>query len=120
MVAVYPLHVYASAQEATLSEYQKMVREEARTFNQDAGPQFDTDGEEHGGKSEKPNFAKWLDRTRKLFAHLDNLSKSWTRAEVEMVKQSSKNAVPYGNPKESAYFAFHKDLSLELKKIRKN
>ena len=102
-----------------MSDYQNMVREEAKQFYDDTIGKFEADSEEHGGKSDSPNLPKWLDRTRALFDRVDELSKNWTRADVEMVKSNSRNAVPYGDPKESAYFAFYKDLIHELKKLKK-
>ena len=101
------------------SEYQKMVHEEAKTFLKTVSPDYDGDDGEFGGKSDQPNFAKWLDRTRKLFERIDEVSKSWGRLEAQMVTQNSRNAVQFGSPKESAYFAYHKDVLQELKKLRK-
>ena len=43
----------------------------------------------------------------------------WSRSDIEMVKQNSRNAVTYGDPRESAYFAYYKDLLRELKKLQK-
>ena len=102
-----------------MSEYQKMVRNEAKTFYKSVQPTYADDDGEFGGKSEQPNLSKWLDRTRKLFEHLDSVSKSWGRADAEMINTESRNSVTYGNPKESAYFAFYKDILRELKKLRK-
>ena len=102
-----------------MSEYQKRVRQEAKDFFKKVHATFEKDSEEFGGKSESPNLPKWLDRTRRLFEHLDEESKSWNRAESEMINQSSRNSVPYGNPKESAYFAYYKDVVHELKKLTK-
>lgn len=102
-----------------MSDYQKMVQEEAKTFFDSVKKDFAGDKEEFGGASDAPNLSQWLDRTRKLFDHLDGVSKEWGRADAEMIRQSSRNSVPYGNPKESAYFAFHADLLRELKKIQK-
>lgn len=102
-----------------MNDYQKMVREEAQSFYEEAGPQFQEDAGEHGGRSEKPNLTLWLDRTRRLFDRLDVTCKNWGRAESTMVNQSSRNSVTFGDPKESAYFAFYKDVVAELKKLRK-
>lgn len=101
------------------SEYQKMVHEEAKTFLAKVSPDFDKDKEEFGGQADVPNFSKWLDRTRKLLERVDEISKDWGRLEAQMITQNSRNAVQFGSPKESAYFAYHKDLSQELKKLRK-
>lgn len=102
-----------------MGEYQKMVRDEAKTFYENVQSTYAEDDGEFGGKSEKQNLSKWLDRTRKLFEHLDQVSKSWSRVDAEMINSSSRNSVSYGNPKESAYFAYYKDILRELKKLRK-
>ena len=102
-----------------MSDYQKMVQEEAKTFFNSVKSEFADDKDEFGGASDGANLSKWLDRTRKLFEHLDVVSKEWGRADAEMIRQNSRNSVPYGNPKDSAYFAFHKDVLREIKKLRK-
>ncbi|MEM7168083.1 MAG: hypothetical protein AAF581_21715 [Planctomycetota bacterium] len=101
------------------SEYQKMVAEEAKSFLETVASDYDDDKGEFGGKSDAPNFPKWLDRTRKLLDRIDEVSKGWGRLEAQMVAQNSRNAVQFGSPKESAYFAYHKDVMQELKKLRK-
>ena len=103
-----------------MSDYKKMVCEEAKSFFGDHFPTFESDAEEHGGKSTKPNLSKWLDRTRHLVERLDEVSKDWSRAEIESIKQSSRNSVSYGGSRESAYFAYYKDLLHELKKLQKS
>ncbi|MGE3166474.1 MAG: hypothetical protein AB7O52_16360 [Planctomycetota bacterium] len=102
-----------------MNDYQKMVKQEAQSFYDEAMPQFQEDAGEHGGRSDKPNLTLWLDRTRRLFERLDGIAKGWGRAESAMVNQSSRNSVSFGDPKESAYFAFYKDVLAELKKLRK-
>lgn len=103
-----------------MSDYRDMVQEEAKAFYEEVRPDYEKDKEEHGGASDRPNLAKWLDRTRRLLDRLDKTSKSWGRSEAAMITQSSRNGVTYGDPKESAYFAFHKDVLAELKKLRKS
>jgi hypothetical protein len=104
---------------AEKSGYKKLVSEQAKTLNEAVSAEFEGDAEEHGGASDGANLAKWLDRTRRLFTQLDTVSKSWTRAEVEEINQSSRNSISYGDPKESAYFALYKDILREVKKVRK-
>lgn len=104
---------------AEKSGYKKMIAEQTKTLLADSTKEFDADKGEHGGASPAPNFGKWLDRTRKLFTQLDGVSKRWSRAEVEEINQSSRNAVTYGDPRESAYFALYKDVLHEVKKLRK-
>lgn len=99
--------------------YKKTVADQAKALVDAVGDEYGADSGEHGGASDAPNFAKWLDRTRKLFDQLDETSKGWSRAEVEEINSSSRNAVAYGDPKESAYFALYKDVLHEVKKLRK-
>lgn len=103
-----------------MSEYKDMVRDEAKEFFDASYSEFKKDDGEHGGGSDSPNLGKWLDRTRKLFERLDETSKSWGRADAMMITQNSRNSVGYGDPKESAYFAFYKDVLVELKKLAKS
>jgi len=102
------------------SGYKKLVAEQAKALVDAVEEEFEKDSGEHGGASDQPNFAKWLDRTRKLFDQLDTLSKDWNRAQVEEINHASRNAVTYGDPKESAYFALYKDVVREVKKLRKH
>ncbi|MCA8959844.1 MAG: hypothetical protein KDC38_05000 [Planctomycetes bacterium] len=99
--------------------YKKTVSEEAQSFLEKLGDDFDSDSGEHGGKSDKPNLSLWLDRTRRLFDHLDGVTKEWARADVESVRTSSRNVVSYGDPKEVAYNAYYQDVLAELKKRHK-
>ena len=103
-----------------MSQYQKKVREDAKNFFKTSIPVFESDEGDHGGKSAAPNLMKWLDETGKLKTHIDGIAKDWGRGEVEMVQSNSRNAVTYGDPRESAFFAFFKDLQHEIKKLRKS
>lgn len=102
-----------------MSEYKKRVAEEARTFHEKIREEFAADSGEHGGKSDRPNLSKWLDENRKLFTHLDETTKDWGKGEIEEVKAGTRNFLAYGDPKQNAYFAFHKDVLAELKKRAK-
>lgn len=103
-----------------MSEYQSLVRDEAKKFLADLGSTFDDDAGEHGGRSKSPNFSLWLDRTGRLNTRLTELSQGWARTQIELIKSNSRNALGYGDPKESAYLAFHRDVLQELKKLRKH
>lgn len=99
--------------------YKLRIDEQAKLLLASASAEFDKDKGEHGGASAAPNFGKWLDRTRKLFTQLDAAAKGWSRADIEEINASSRNAVVYGDPRESAYFALYKDVLHEVKKHRK-
>ncbi len=102
-----------------MNDYRKMVRQGGKEFFEKIDAEFQKDEEEFGGKTDSPNLSKWLDRTRKLFDHLDGIKTGWNRTDAELVNQNSRNSVPYGDPKESAYFAYYKDLLRELKRLQK-
>lgn len=102
-----------------MGEYKKLVAEESKCFFEGVKEEFAADAGEHGGKSDRPNLAKWLDENKKLFTYLDETTQKWGRAEVDQVKISSRNFVSYGDSKQNAYFALHKDMLAELKKLSK-
>ena len=102
-----------------MSEYQKKVRKEATSFFETNIAFFEKDEGDHGGKSSAPNLMKWIDETGKLKEYIDGLAKDWGRGEVEMIQSNSRNKVTYGDPRESAFFAFFKDLQHEIKKLKK-
>ena len=104
---------------AEKSGYKKLVAEQAKILIENISTDFEDDADEHGGGSERPNLAKWLDRTNKLHAQLTELSKGWNRAQVEEINNSSRNSVAFGDPKESAQFALLKDILREIKRQRK-
>ena len=99
--------------------YKKMVTEQAKALLETVTSEFDGDSEEHGGGTDSPNFAKWLDRTGKLNTHVETLSNDWGRADIEMINSNSRNSVSYGDPKGSARFALLKDVLHEVKKLKK-
>ena len=102
-----------------MSVYRETVLTEAKSLFGEVSSLFEDDGGEHGGKSGRPNLSKWIDGNRKLFERLDEVKKGWTRMDADLIIQSSRNSVPYGDPKESAYFAFYKDIMHEVKKLNK-
>jgi len=104
---------------AEKSGYKKQVAEQAKALIETATPEYEKDDGDHGGASEAPNFSKWLDRTGKLLTQIEALSEKWSRAEIEEIQSSSRNAVAFGDPKESARFALLKDVLYEVKKRRK-
>ncbi|MFN0059570.1 MAG: hypothetical protein ACKVX7_14030 [Planctomycetota bacterium] len=102
-----------------MSDYKKMVQTEANEFHKSVGPEFESDSTEHGGKSASPNLTLWLDRNSKLLNRIKELAEKWTRAESDFIKSQSRHAVAYGDPRDSASFAYYKDVLAELKKLRK-
>ncbi len=104
---------------AEKSGYKKLVTEQAKALISTVSSEFEGDKGEHGGASETPNFSLWLDSTGKLIAQIETLAVKWGRGEIEEINSSSRNAVAFGDPKESARFALLKDVLHEVKKQRK-
>jgi hypothetical protein len=102
-----------------LLDYKKRIQAEAKSFHDSIENEFSADSSAHGGKSESPNLTLWLDQNGKLLARVQAVAEKWTRGDVESIKAHSRHAVNYGDPRESARFAFYKDLLAELKKLRK-
>jgi hypothetical protein len=100
-----------------MNRYHDTVTEEAtKLFNQCA-ESFQKDAGEHGGASNRPNLALWLDRTGILSKHLEALTKSWTMKDYLWVNEHTRHRVAFGDPKDNAFGAFYKDILLELKKL---
>jgi hypothetical protein len=104
---------------AEKSGYKKRIAEQAKLLLDSVAGEFEKDRGEHGGAAEMPNFGKWLDRTRKLYTQLDEAAKGWSRADIEEIVSSSRNAVTFGDPRQRAYFALYEDVLREVKKHRK-
>ncbi|HAK97298.1 MAG TPA: hypothetical protein DCM87_20490 [Planctomycetes bacterium] len=102
-----------------MEKYHDLVLAEARTFHDQIAARFLADAGEHGGKSNRPNLACWLDGNGLLARHVDKKAQAWTKKDVLLVNESSRHRVPYGDPHDSAYGAFYKDILLELKKLLK-
>ena len=102
-----------------MSTYQKSVKEEAKKVLEKVAPAFRADTEEHGGASDRPNISLWLDRTGLLAKHVEQLAKQWTKKDLLWVNENSRHRVTYGDPHDSAFGAFYKDILFELKKLMK-
>jgi hypothetical protein len=102
-----------------MEKYHDLIQQEAQTFFTQVSAKFDADAGEHGGKSAQPNLARWLDVSGTLAAYVQKKAKGWTKKDVLLINESSRHRVPYGDPNDSAYGAFYKDILLELKKLFK-
>ncbi|HNR99389.1 MAG TPA: hypothetical protein PKX48_08595 [Planctomycetota bacterium] len=102
-----------------MDKYHDLVLAEARTFLDQVAAQFRADSGEHGGKSDRPNLARWLDANGLLAKHVEKKAQAWTKKEILLVNENSRHRTPYGDPRDSAYGAFYKDILLELKRLLK-
>ena len=101
-----------------MSDYRDLIKSEAKKFLAENRPVFEADGEEHGGKSAKPNFARWLDRTGKLNAVVEAISARWGAKDFHWVQVNTRNPNTQGggDPRSVAFGSFYLDLLHEVKK----
>jgi hypothetical protein len=102
-----------------MNKYHEAVKEEAKKVFQAVGNNFAEDTGEHGGKSDRPNLSLWLDRTGFLAKHVEKIANKWTKKDLLWVNENSRHHVSYGDPQDSAFGAFYKDILFELKKLLK-
>ena len=103
-----------------MSDYRDLVKGEAKKFLAANRAAYLADAEEHGGKSGKPNFSKWLDRTGKLNSVVESISANWGLKDFHWVKTYTRNAkAGGGDPKSIAFGSFYLDLLHEVKKQMK-
>ena len=100
-----------------MKRYHDTVREEAKEVFAACSEDFRNDTGEHGGASGKPNLSLWLDRTGVLAKHVEKASKTWGKKDLLWINENSRHNVDYGDPQDSAFGAFYKDILFELKKL---
>lgn len=105
-----------------MNDYKKRVREEARTFYDAAIGEFEQDEGEHGGRSEQPNLARWIDRTGKLSERVREISSGWSHKDILWVRNNTRNRPKDGggDPKSAAFASFLQDVKHEIKKLVKS
>ncbi len=102
-----------------MNKYRKQVKEEADAFLKEINEPFSADGNENGGKSERPNLALWLDKNGLLAQYVEKKAEKWGKKDLLWINENSRNNTPYGDPRDSAYRAYYKDMLFELKKLMK-
>jgi len=104
-----------------MSDYKDLIKKEAKKFFEVNRETFASDTGEHGGKSERPNFAKWLDRTASLNKVVEEIAKKWMHKDLLWVQNNTKNKSPQGGGdlRSNAFGSFYLDLLHEVKKIHK-
>jgi len=105
-----------------MNDYQKLVKSEAKAFYDQAIREFEEDSSEFGGKSERPNLARWIDERGALTARVEEISSKWGHKDVLWVQQNTRNkpATPGGDPKGNAFASFLQDVRYEVKKLAKS
>ncbi len=104
-----------------MSEYQDLIKREAKKFVEANRPAFVSDEGEHGGKTDRPNFAKWLDRTHKLNGVVEEIASKWAHKDLLWVQSNTRNPNPHGggDQRSKAFGSFYLDLLHEVKKLFK-
>lgn len=105
-----------------MSDYQKQVKEEATAFFASVRQEFSEDAEEFGGKSDRPNLARWIDRKEKLAARVEEICSKWTHKDYTWVRSNTRNPSKDGggDPRSHAFASFLQDVRHEIKKLAKS
>ena len=103
-----------------MSEYRDLVKREARKFHQANQSEFEADAGEHGGKSLRSNFSKWIDRTARLNRVVEETTSKWGHKDFLWVQHNTRNWNPHGgDPRSNAYGSFYLDVLHQIKKLAK-
>ena len=103
-----------------MSDYTKLVRQEAKDFFEAQHPTFLEDAEEFGGKSDRPNLLQWIDRTAALAERVGEVAEQWGLKEYNWVQTNTRSkAKAGGDPSGNAYASFLQDVRHEIKKLAK-
>jgi len=102
-----------------MSDYQDLVRKEAKSFYEQTKEAFTNDEGEFGGKSSSPNIGKWMDRIGKLSERINEVSSKWGLKEFHWVQTNTRNKNPHGDPRSNAFASFLEDVRFQIKKLWK-
>lgn len=104
-----------------MSDYKQRVKEEAKAFYEQARKEFAEDAEDHGGRSEQPNLAMWIDQKGKLSARIEEICSKWTHKDFLWVQTNTRSRPPVGggDPRSNAFASFLQDVRHEIKKLAK-
>jgi hypothetical protein len=104
-----------------MSDYRELVKTEAKKFVESNRADYEADAGEHGGKSQKPNFSKWIDRTTKLNRVVEEIASKWTHKDFLWVQHNTRNWNPSGggDPRSNAFGSLYLDVLHEIKKLLK-
>jgi hypothetical protein len=102
-----------------MSDYQELVKKEAKAFYDTNHRVFLEDAEEFGGASEIPNLAKWIDRQGKLSERVTEIMKTWGTKELHWVQSNTRNKNPHGDLRGNSFGSLLQDIRQEVKKLAK-
>ncbi|MBI4605225.1 MAG: hypothetical protein HY721_24955 [Planctomycetes bacterium] len=103
-----------------MSDYQELVRKEANAFFEASWKTYQDDAGEHGSKSAAPSFPRWIDRTEKLTARVNEIAGKWGLRECHWVQTNTRNKrTQGGDPRSNAFASFLEDIRHELKRLAK-
>ena len=105
-----------------MSDYRKLVKDEAKAFYDAARVEFESDAADFGGKSDTPNFSRWIDETGRLTARIEDISSKWGQKDFLWVRTHTRSAPKGGggDPKSNAFISFFQDVKSEIKKLAKS
>jgi hypothetical protein len=102
-----------------MSDYQELVKKEAKAFFDGNFPTYLEDAEEFGGKSAAPSFPRWIDRTAKLSARIGEVMAKWGMKELHWVQTNTRNKIPHGDLRGNSFGSLLQDVRHELKRLAK-
>ncbi len=103
-----------------MSDYMDLVKEEATAFFKESRTAFLDDAGEHGGKSERPNYLRWIDERGELAGRIETVTASWGLKECQWVQSNTRSKPPPGGDRKSiAFGSFLQDVRHAIKKLAK-
>lgn len=102
-----------------MSDYQDLVKKEAKAFYEAQREAYENDTEEFGGKSSSPNLFKWIDRTGKLATRVGEIMEKWGTKELHWVQANTRNKNPHGDLRSNSFGSLLQDIRHEIKKTAK-
>jgi hypothetical protein len=74
-----------------MNKYRKQIKEEASTFFEEITSSFSSDREKHGGASDVPNIARWLDENGLLSENVEKKAEKWSKKDLLWINENSRN-----------------------------
>ena len=102
-----------------MSDYQDLVKKEAKAYYEANKEAFANDTAEFGGKSPHPNIGKWIDRVGTLSQRITEVSVKWGLKEFHWVQANTRNKNPHGDPRSNSFASFLEDVRFQIKKLTK-
>lgn len=103
-----------------MSDYQDLVKKEAKAYFDANWKLYEADAGELGGKSAAPNFSRWMDKQETLSARIQEIAAKWGLKELHWVQSNTRSKQPRGgDPRSSAFASLLQDVRHEVKKLVK-